>query len=264
MKSIEKQMKKGRIGIALFLTLFILSAISGIYLYGQMYSYSSILFTNNLGTYVFILFFIVILMVVAFIHELNHWLSAYSFKIKNKVLGFSFLFYFVSPVFTNNKGYKKALVVFAGPLFTIFETFIFVAVIILISHLFISSIAFHYFAIKYYPILFDFIFISVVINLVNLVPLIKGTDGWAGLYILLKSKNKLNAIVICFSILSFIYFYLSLPLNLAIFEIISFIVIIIGLDKYGSKIFGFKISSIPGWHPIKILKYTVGYYYKWR
>lgn len=71
MKTIEKQIKKGNVGIALFLILMVSAIISGIYIYSQMQYYlnSIFLFMYSITYYII---FIALFFSLALIHELNH------------------------------------------------------------------------------------------------------------------------------------------------------------------------------------------------
>ena len=263
MKTIEKQIKKGNVGIALFLILMVASIISGIYIYSQMQYYlnSIFLFMYSITYYII---FIALFFSLALIHELNHWLSAHSFGIKNKYLGLSPIFFFVNPLLHNNKKYKKSIIALAGPSYTIFESFILVAFIILLANIFIHPFfAFNLFAFAYFPILFEILFVSVFMNGINLLPVFKGDDGYISLKYF-NSNKTMDILIISMSAIIYIATILFIGLSFsAIFIITSFAVLSFIFYRYGSKIFGFKLIRKKGWHPIKLSKYTIGYYYKW-
>lgn len=261
MKTVEKQAKKGRVGVALFLILFIATVFSSLYIYHQMYFYYEDI-VNYLFSTTFDIIFVILFIFIALIHELNHWLSSYSFGIKNKYLGLSPIYWFVSPNFRNNKKYKKSIIILAGACYTIFESIILIAVIIFAFRTFFPLV-FLSFAYDYFPIFFEIIYITIIMNLVNLLPIFKDDDGYMVVkqYISSKYINKMM-IVVSLILYALIFIVLSVTLS-SIFVVIMIGILSIVFYKYGKKILGFKLNSKPGWHKLKLFKITIGYYYKW-
>lgn len=164
----------------------------------------------------------------------------------------------------NNKKYKKSIIALAGPSYTIFESFILVAFIIFLANTFIHPFfAFNLFAFAYFPILFEILFVSVFMNGINLLPVFKNDDGYVSLKYF-SSNKTMDILIISMSAIIYIATILFIGFSFsAIFIIASFALLSFIFYKYGSKIFGFKLIRKKGWHPIKIFKYTIGYYYKW-
>ncbi|MEM5784586.1 MAG: hypothetical protein QXF15_02515 [Candidatus Aenigmatarchaeota archaeon] len=151
---------------------------------------------NTLSIYTFFIILFGSIILFAFIHELNHWLSAKTFGYRNRQLGISPILFFVNPVKKLNKdNIANFFVTISGALFTISE----ISIASMILLLWFSTIPkFYFFGTVFtippfaFPLiesLYVMFIIGISLNAINLFPLFSGVDGFEALKILIK-KNK--------------------------------------------------------------------------
>ncbi|MEM5784803.1 MAG: hypothetical protein QXF15_03645 [Candidatus Aenigmatarchaeota archaeon] len=170
MKQKTKENNKIR-GIMFFLILFGIGSFFFIY---DLMNLNIVLY-NYINPLIFMIIFIPSIILISFIHELNHWLSAKTFGYKNNQIGISPIMFFVNIEKRLDKDKAASIIVsLAGPLLTIAEISILTALVF-----------------KIFPLIYIVFITGVFLNIFNALPVFQGLDGYEALLIAIKSnKNK--------------------------------------------------------------------------